>query len=42
MPVDQGWRYDSSERGNGNGGHLYGTELAEGEKRALVEYPKTF
>lgn len=28
--------------GNGNGGHDYGTALAEGEKRALVEYLKTF
>ncbi len=28
--------------GNGNGGHLYGITLAEGDKRALVEYLKTF
>lgn len=28
--------------GNGNGGHLYGTALAEADKRALVEYLKTF
>jgi len=29
-------------RGNGNGGHLYGVALADGEKRALIEYLKTF
>ncbi len=28
--------------GNGNGGHLYGTNLAPEEKRALIEYLKTF
>jgi hypothetical protein len=28
--------------GNGNGGHLYGTTLAEADKRALIEYLKTF
>ncbi len=28
--------------GNGNGGHLYGTALAETDKRALIEYLKTF
>ena len=29
-------------RGNGNGGHLWGTELPAAEKRALIEYLKTF
>ena len=29
-------------RGNGNGGHLYGTALPAEEKRALIEYLKTF
>jgi hypothetical protein len=29
-------------RGNGNGGHLYGTALAPDEKRALIEHLKTF
>ena len=28
--------------GNGNGGHLWGTELPEEQKRALIEYLKTF
>jgi mono/diheme cytochrome c family protein len=28
--------------GNGNQGHLYGTELSEPEKQALIEYLKTF
>jgi hypothetical protein len=28
--------------GNGNGGHLYGTALPVDEKRALIEYLKTF
>jgi hypothetical protein len=28
--------------GNGNGGHTYGTALADTDKRALVEYLKTF
>jgi hypothetical protein len=28
-------------RGNGNGGHAYGTELSDDEKQALVEYLKT-
>jgi len=36
-----GTRIDVTERGNGNGGHLFGTELREEEKRALVEYLKT-
>ncbi|MFO1141703.1 MAG: hypothetical protein U1E59_04810 [Amaricoccus sp.] len=29
-------------RGNGNGGHLHGTALAPEEKRALIEFLKTF
>ena len=28
--------------GNGKGGHLYGTTLSEPDKRALIEYLKTF
>lgn len=36
-----GTRYDTRLRGNGNGGHLYGTELPDGDKEALVEYLKT-
>ena len=29
-------------RGNGNGGHLWGTDLPPAEKRALIEHLKTF
>jgi processive rubber oxygenase RoxA-like protein len=32
--------YDSAEKGNDNGGHIYGTELPEDEKDALIEYLK--
>jgi hypothetical protein len=35
-------RYDVSVPGNGNGGHLYGTTLSDDDKRAVVEYLKTF
>jgi hypothetical protein len=28
-------------RGNGNGGHTYGTDLSAGDKAALIEYLKT-
>jgi hypothetical protein len=35
-------RYDTTVPGNGNGGHLYGTTLSDADKRALVEYLKTF
>jgi hypothetical protein len=37
-------KYDTTVRGNGNGGHtgqVYGTDLSDGEKDALVEYLKT-
>jgi mono/diheme cytochrome c family protein len=37
-----GWRFDTSVRGNGNGGHEYGTELSAAQKAALIEYLKTF
>jgi len=36
-----GWRYDTAVPGNGNGGHLFGTELDAGEKRQLLAYLKT-
>jgi hypothetical protein len=42
MPNDRGWRYDTTERGNSNRGHRYGVELRDDEKRALVEYLKTY
>jgi hypothetical protein len=34
------FRFDASLSGNGNGGHLYGTELPDTDKDALVEYLK--
>ncbi len=33
--------FDTRRRGNGNGGHLWGTELPAEDKDALVEYMKT-
>jgi hypothetical protein len=33
--------FDTTLRGEGNGGHLYGTDLPAAEKSALVEYLKT-
>jgi mono/diheme cytochrome c family protein len=38
----QGVRFDTTERGNGNGGHIYGTDLPEADREALIEYLKTF
>ncbi len=35
-------RYDTSVPGNSNSGHLYGTQLSDDEKRAVVEYMKAF
>jgi len=35
------WRMDARLRGEGNGGDLYGTDLPDGQKRALLEYLKT-
>jgi hypothetical protein len=36
-----GFRYETRVPGNGNGGHLWGTELPPDEKRALLEFLKT-
>jgi mono/diheme cytochrome c family protein len=36
-----GFRFDTSEVGNGNEGHEYGTELTEAQIDALIEYLKT-
>ena len=41
MPRHDGWLFDASERGNDNGGHLYGVDLPTAEKDALLEYLKT-
>ena len=35
-----GWKHDVAERGNGNKGHAYGTDLSADDKRALIEYLK--
>jgi hypothetical protein len=35
-------QYDTSVPGNGHDGHLYGTTLPDDDKRAIVEYLKTF
>ncbi|MGE5150407.1 MAG: hypothetical protein ACM3II_09840, partial [Rhodospirillaceae bacterium] len=37
----QGRVFDTGLPGNGNGGHLYGTNLPEADKQALLEYLKT-
>lgn len=37
-----GFCFDTSVRGNGNGGHLYGTGLSAAEKDALTAYLLTF
>jgi len=36
----RGFRFDTGLRGNGNAGHLYGSNLPEDDKRALIEYLK--
>ena len=35
------FKYDTEQPGNGNFGHLYGTELSPEDKKALLEYLKT-
>jgi hypothetical protein len=37
----EGFRFDTSLRGNGNGGHVYGADLSEADKTALIEFLKT-
>ena len=36
------FRYDTAVPGNSRDGHLYGTTLGDADKRAIVEYLKTF
>jgi mono/diheme cytochrome c family protein len=36
------FRYDTSIPGNSSAGHVYGTTLSDDDKRAIVEYMKTF
>ena len=33
--------FDTTQVGNGNGGHLYGTDLSEADRMAVLEYIKT-
>jgi mono/diheme cytochrome c family protein len=40
VPELKGWRFDTREAGNSSAGHLWGTDLADREKDALVEYLK--
>jgi hypothetical protein len=45
VPAENGrrfFRYDTSIPGNSNAGHVYGTTLTDEDKRAIVEYLKTF
>jgi len=37
----EGFRYDTSIRGNSNQGHSYGSDLSAADKQALIEYLKT-
>ena len=34
--------FDTRQPGNGNGGHIYGTDLSADDKQAIVEYMKRF
>jgi hypothetical protein len=40
-PQPRIWKYYVSERGNGNAGHEYGSQLSTAEKDDLLEYLKT-
>ncbi len=40
-PRDPFFLFDARRRGDGNGGHLYGTQLSPEEKESLVEFLKT-
>jgi hypothetical protein len=37
----EGFRFDTSVRGNGNEGHMYGTDLPAKQRLAIIEYLKT-
>lgn len=41
LRVPDAWCLNTGERGNGNGGHRFGTDLPAEQKDALVEYLKT-
>ena len=40
-PFEQRKVYDTTKPGRGNGGHTFGDELTEEERRAVIEYLKT-
>ena len=40
-PASPGWLYDTGLPGNGNGGHLWGTDLPPSERESLLSYLKT-
>ncbi len=42
MDGRQFFSYDTTIPGNSNAGHVYGTALPDEDKRAIVEYLKTF
>jgi hypothetical protein len=33
--------FDTTVRGNSNAGHVYGTDVTEDDRKALIEYLKT-
>ena len=41
MKASADFKYDTRLEGNHNSGHLYGTQLSELDKRALIEFMKT-
>jgi hypothetical protein len=38
---DGSFTFDTTQSGNSNAGHNYGTDLSDSEKRDLIEYLKT-
>lgn len=41
MKASADFKYDTRLEGNHNSGHLYGTQLSDVDKRALIEFMKT-
>ena len=35
------FKFDTTVRGNSNAGHVYGTDMTEDDRKALIEYLKT-
>ena len=40
-PIERRKVYDTTKPGRGNGGHTYGDDLTDAERRAVIEYLKT-